>query len=279
MEKIDRLRWEAGIAVEAYGVKLGIRVNTPEALELLPEYLPPQWREADSLEVDHLCSMILGGTSTRKAVRRYHILYSGAARIARTMDTEEMLLELASRLDFQVALRSPNRVFVHAGGVAVNGEAIVLPGRSRSGKSTLVKALVEAGATYYSDEYAVLDEGGRVSPYPRPLKLREGEASKGRPIALDEIGGEVGGEPLQVGWIVDTAYVPEKMFRPRRMTMHQSILSLLDNTVSARVNPQRAVSRLHQVTRGALGLRGKRGNAKAAADYLIKSLSDCGRET
>ncbi len=276
MEKLDRLRWKAGMAIEAFGVKLGIRVNTPEALDTLPDYLPPQWQVAASSEVDHLCSVIWGGASTRKGVRRYNILYNGSTRIARTMDTEEMLLELASRLDFQVALRSPTRLFVHAGVVAVDDQALVIPGRSRSGKSTLVKALVEAGATYYSDEYAVLDEGGWVSPYPRPLKLREGEAAKGRPIALDEMGGEVGSQLLRVGWILDTSHVPEKTFRPERMTMHQSILSLLDNTVSARVNPRRALRHLHQVAREARGLCGERGDAKVATGQLIQALSGGG---
>ncbi len=31
-----------------------------------------------------------------------------------------------------------------------------------TGKTTLVKAMVEAGATYYSDEFAVLDKEGLV---------------------------------------------------------------------------------------------------------------------
>jgi hypothetical protein len=34
-----------------------------------------------------------------------------------------------------------------------------------SGKTTLVKELVKAGATYYSDEYAVLGGDGRVSAF------------------------------------------------------------------------------------------------------------------
>jgi hypothetical protein len=33
---------------------------------------------------------------------------------------------------------------------------------SYSGKTTLVSELIRAGATYYSDEYAVIDERGRV---------------------------------------------------------------------------------------------------------------------
>jgi hypothetical protein len=31
-----------------------------------------------------------------------------------------------------------------------------------------VAELVRAGATYYSDEFAVLDSRGRVHPFPRP---------------------------------------------------------------------------------------------------------------
>ncbi len=251
MAKIDRLRWEGGIAIEAFGVKLGIRVNTPKGLELLLDYLPPQWRVADSPEVEHLCSIILGGTSTRKGVRRYNILYNGPARISRTMDTEEMLIELASALDFQVALRSPERVFVHAGVVAINDQAVVIPGRSHSGKSTLVKALVEAGATYYSDEYAVLSPHGIVDPYPRPLKIREGEGQKGRPLLRDDMGGEVGRKPLPVGWIVDTQYVPEKIFRPKQITRQQAIMSLLDNTVIVRVAPGRTLKTVVAAAKGA----------------------------
>ena len=64
-----------------------------------------------------------------------------------------------------VANYAPDRVFVHAGVVAWRGRALVLPGTSFAGKTTLVAELVRAGAIYYSDEYAVLDEQGRVHPY------------------------------------------------------------------------------------------------------------------
>jgi hypothetical protein len=42
---------------------------------------------------------------------------------------------------------------------------MVLPGKSFAGKTTLVAALVRAGAEYWSDEYAVLDANGDVHPY------------------------------------------------------------------------------------------------------------------
>ena len=58
---------------------------------------------------------------------------------------------------------------MHAGAVAWRDRGIVIPGRSHSGKTTLVRALVEA-ARYYSDEFAVLDPQGRLHPYPLPLR-------------------------------------------------------------------------------------------------------------
>ena len=33
--------------------------------------------------------------------------------------------------------------------------------------------MVRAGATYYSDEYAVIDDTGLVHPFARPLGIRE----------------------------------------------------------------------------------------------------------
>jgi uridine kinase len=41
---------------------------------------------------------------------------------------------------------------------------IAIPGRSFSGKTSLVTALVRAGAVYYSDEFAVIDRDGLVRP-------------------------------------------------------------------------------------------------------------------
>ena len=64
------------------------------------------------------------------------------------------------------------RVFLHAGAVAWNGLGIVIPGGTMSGKTSLVRELLQAGALYYSDEYAVLDDLGRLHPYPQPLGVR-----------------------------------------------------------------------------------------------------------
>ncbi len=77
-----------------------------------------------------------------------------------------------SYLRVTVAENCPDRVFVHSGAVAIDGKAILLPGNSFTGKSTLTHELVKLGCKYLSDEFAILDEDGLVSPYARPINLR-----------------------------------------------------------------------------------------------------------
>ena len=50
--------------------------------------------------------------------------------------------------------------------------SLFCPGFSHAGKSTLVWSLVQAGAVYYSDEYAIFDEHGSVYPFALPIGLR-----------------------------------------------------------------------------------------------------------
>jgi hypothetical protein len=78
---------------------------------------------------------------------------------------------LESEIRQWVAKTAKKRTFVHAGVVNWHKRAIVIPGRSRSGKTTFVAELVKAGASYLSDEFAVLDSRGRVHPFAKPLSI------------------------------------------------------------------------------------------------------------
>src|SRR4029077_14911688 len=123
-------------------------------------------------KVSHLFSIVTGGAGNRRGVHRMWVLYDGWVREARAREAEPVIQALESALRATVAEHSPNRVFVHGGAVAWNGKAIIVPGPSFSGKSTLVTELVRRGATYYSDEYAVLDARGRVHPFAAAPSLR-----------------------------------------------------------------------------------------------------------
>jgi hypothetical protein len=73
-----------------------------------------------------------------------------------------------------VMLRAPKLYYVHAGVVAVGGQAIVLPGLSRAGKSTLVLGLIEQGAQLLSDELLAFDPVSRLARvFPRAIKIRD----------------------------------------------------------------------------------------------------------
>ena len=127
------------------------------------------------------------------------------------------------------------------------GQAIVIPGRSYSGKSTLVAELVRAGATYYSDEYAVLDSRGRVHPFSKPLELREEGEFRQTKITVAELGGHSGTKPLPVGLVLMTQFKNGARWRPRKLTAGKGVLEMLFNTVSARRNPRAGAG--HSATR------------------------------
>ena len=271
MKKIDRLGWVAGIRFVSYGLRIGIRANDPEVIDRLPDLLPLHTKPARGPRVQHLYSLIVGRNPRRSSIRRFNLLYADAARVARSMELTDVLTALESDLQLYVADRARRRLFVHAGVVGWRGRAIVIPGRSFSGKSTLVAALVRAGATYYSDEYAVFDAQGRVHPYPRPLALRHEPEGRARKLQYEHEGG-VGVKPLQVGLVVVTNHRAGAHWRPRPMSQGRAVMALLAHTVSARRQPKRALAILPKVTAQAVVLKGVRGEAEAMiASLLSKS--------
>jgi hypothetical protein len=272
MEKLDRLGWAAGIAFSAYGLRIGVRVNNPEVLEQLLGRLPPGWKPSPDAAVDRVYSLIVGGTGPRPTVRRFNVLYADAVRLVRTLDLEEAFTLLESHLQLYVAEAARRRLFVHAGVVGWRGQAIVIPGRSFSGKTTLVEKLVQAGATYYSDEYAVFDARGRVYPFPRPLSIRDETGRLVKKCSAHTLGGTIGVKPLPVGLLIVSEYRRGSRWRPQILSPGQATLALLAHTVSARRQPQFALVTLPQVVFPALTLKGVRGEAQELADAL---LNDC----
>jgi hypothetical protein len=261
------------MAFISYGVRVGVRVNDPAALPRVLERLPPGWKPARSPVVSRLYSLIVGGAGTRSGVRRFNLLYMDAVRLARTPELDPVLETFESDLQLYVADTAPRRLFVHAGAVGWRGKAIVIPGRSFTGKTTLVAALVKAGATYYSDEYAVLDTRGRVHPYARLLSVRErGAFEKAKRYAVETLGGRPGVTPLPVGLVLVSEYKPNARWRPRQLSPGKGALALLAHTVPARRRPERALRTIQQVVSRAPVLKGLRGEAEAVVAALVKSL-------
>jgi hypothetical protein len=270
MEKLDRLGWAAGFSFVSHGVRIGIRVNDPRVLERVADHLPPGWKPSASPVVTELCSLLVGGSTPGSRIRRYHLLYWGSGRIARTLEDEELFQALESLLDLAVAVRTPRRIFLRAAVVGWHGQAVVIGGPASSGKTTLAEALLRAGATYYSDQYAVLDTRGYVHPYPKPLTLQDGADGLRKRCPVAALGGRVGTKPLPVGLVLLTHYHPGTRWRPRTLSPGQAVLALLAHTVQARLRPKVALATLRRVATSVTTLRGKRGEAE---DMLVPLLN------
>jgi hypothetical protein len=205
-------------------------------------------------------------------VRRYNLLYSEAARTARSLDLDQILERLEAELRLGVAAGAPRKVFVHAGVVGWRGRAIVLPGRSCTGKTTLVAELLRAGATYYSDEYAVLDGQGRVHPFPSPLSIREREGNGVGRHSARALGAAPGIKPLPIGLVAFSEYRRGARWRPARLTPGKALLKFLAHTAPARVRTQASLAALRRVVVQASLLRGVRGEAEDMAAPLLRRL-------
>jgi hypothetical protein len=275
MEKLDRPGWTAELNIRSYGLRIGVRTNSPDILGRVKESFPPGWEPASSPVRDRLYSLRVGEMERRPGVKQYNLLYADSMRLIRTLNLDEAFAALESNLKQFVAEFARRRVFVHAGVVGWQGRAIIIPGHSFSGKTSLVAELVRAGATYYSDEYAVLDGRGRVHSYLAPLGVREPGSYEQKNLRAEELGGASGTEPLPVGLIVLTRYKRGGSFIPRRLSAGRAILELLANTVPARRKPE-AVLKMLERAAGAVAIKSVRGEAKETARLILDSLNEMG---
>ena len=272
MGRIDRLGWRAGTCFDAYGLRVGVRTNAPALLDRLGPHLPPGWRACASPVVDQIFSVWVDPGGATRPSR----VYAGHRRRARTADLAHAFAVLESEIRQCVAAGAERRTFVHAGVVGWRGRAIVIPGRSRSGKTTLVAELVKAGALYLSDEFAVLDGRGRVHPFAKPLSIRGagGCDRHAQPRRAEELGGTCATRPLPVGLVVLAEHRPGATWRPERLSAGQAVLEMLAHTVPARLRPEASLASLGRAVATATVLKGSRGEAREVAELLLRSVED-----
>ena len=87
------MAWRAGTCIEAHGVRLGLRTNTPELLDRLESCLPPGWRPCRSALVDEVFSVWVDPAAGAARPSR---VYVGARRRARTRDLHQAFAVLES---------------------------------------------------------------------------------------------------------------------------------------------------------------------------------------
>src|SRR5215467_11147446 len=162
------------LALSCYGVGIRISDATGAALcQRLRETLAPEFTHPSEQESELVSYVVTAGSPVGTAEHpEYGVARDGVEILTATTE-EDVFRWLCQDIEHAVVHRSQQMLFVHAGVVGWRGLAIVIPGRSHTGKSTLVAELVLRGAVYYSDEFAVLDDTGKVHPYRRTLVLRD----------------------------------------------------------------------------------------------------------
>jgi hypothetical protein len=252
------------VAVEAFGVTIAVTA-TPQYLGDVSEFLPPRARPTQDLPerghfalVEDTDSGLLNVLCDEEPVMGF-------------LDRRLALGILDAELRMYIAMNAPDHVFVHAGVVGVEDKAILLPGRSFAGKTTLVASLVQAGAEYWSDEYAVLDADGLVHAYPKPLSVRINDTRAAEELTIESLGGRAGDRPLPVGVIAFTSYRPGAIWAPRSCTIGEGAVKLLEHSIAARSRPEQVLAAVRRAAINAIVLEGARGDSGEAASTLLST--------
>jgi hypothetical protein len=250
-------------AIEFWGVEAAVEWDDPRFDQSAGDLLLPIWAHDPDLVPDAVFRLVTDAAGETSVQSPAQELY--------TMLKDDVVETLERRLHLYLGANTRQVVFVHAGVVQWNGMAILFPGRSYAGKTTLIQALVLAGAAFLSDEYAIVDPNGMVHPFPRPISLREPEGI--RRIKASELGWDGRVKPLPVGAVIVTSYQKDATWKPEEISPGSAVLELMGNTVSAQAAPQLALACLSKAVAKTRCWKGPRGEAETTAELLLRQLS------
>jgi hypothetical protein len=253
----------------AFGVSWEIRADDVSAYHLLLDRLPSVSTPTSGRTMARTYVFRTLPSSASEGEVSY-MLAADERPLVRSSEPEVVADAFEDDLKCLLAERSPRKIFLRAGVVGWRDRAIVIPGVPHSGKSTLVRALVGCGATYYSDEYAVI-EGNTVLPFPA---RSANWTLPGTALSywMDELGKNGELKPLPIGLVLFAPYQAGAVFKPKLLPRGRSLLGMFKHAVASQRNPERVLRALEVVSRRCNGLEGVRGDAHTAASYLIDRL-------
>lgn len=249
-----------------YGAPFNLEAE-PNLFPSLLKALPPGWEEVPEPRGERTFVV------STEDDGRYRLEIRGKTR---ELSSFEVVLEtLRNKLEFFTAVRSREYVFVHAAACALDGKAVLLPGLSRAGKTTLAQALASRGLTFYSDEYAVLDPDGLLHPFARDLAVRaHPNQARGCRLCPRELGYETADQPAKVVLGCFLQYRSGGPLEVQQISAGEAVLSLFDNTLAARMVPRRSLRLFAQITKSMELYAGVRGEADEAADWIAGLLRE-----
>lgn len=259
------------IKFEAFGVRIAVTSNNAlilsEINSRLPKIIPRGFKNLTTKKLDHLFFI--------KKIPNENIfeIYKNSKKIEWWANKNSLLDYLDTQLRITIAEYAVSKVFIHAGVIGWKGNALVIPGKSFSGKTTLVAELIKHGADYYSDEYAVLDENGDVHPFPKMLSIR-GIIDDFTQIdfAPEDLGGKIGVKPLPVKLVLITEFEKNAVWNPEILKAGEGIMDILHHTIPTRHNPAFTLKVLSIMANRAIITKSKRGEVKQFVQVLLNYL-------
>jgi SM-20-related protein len=263
------------LTLDCYGVEFRLIDAVGARLcSRLRDALPPEFVEASGSRAEVISYIVAHDKPAGSGeTTGYRITCTGLVAESFHVATTDGALELLlQHFDHTTSRRSYQGLFVHAGVVGWRGMAILVPGRSLTGKTTLVSQLVRLGAVYYSDEFAILDDAGRVHPYRRPLVLRNEMIGSSADLRLQWE--DMATEPLPIGMVVVAPYQPGSTWRPSILRNARAVLPIIEGTVLARQESARILRIAARIAPRVVTLQGVRPEATETAARLLEVVDD-----
>ncbi|MDB4049218.1 hypothetical protein N9485_03305 [Luminiphilus sp.] len=157
---------------------------------------------------------------------------------------------------------------LHAAAVSINGNAIVMPAVSGSGKSSLTMWLVANGFDYITDEMVLIDKDHRVDGISRPIHIKSHgwkavqhllkhehehdiyDGTQVNVVPISSINGNVSSENThQAGILLFPRFESGASTTLTRISPAQAGLALIKNHINARNMPHHGFSNLMQFAR------------------------------
>ena len=180
------------------------------------------------------------------------------------------------RVESELALFAAERltglVAVHAAVVVRGSKALLVPGASGVGKSSLCVAAANAGAQVLSDEYALVDPTtGLVTGWRRPVRVRREGGG------VDRFDLTVASASVPVGLVALVKHDPVAGRSWAPINGAGAVLGLLANTVCAQSRPDESLDAALAIARSAAAVSGTRGEAAHAVVDLLSLLDEHSR--
>lgn len=256
-----------GFDVRALDCTVRVATESAEAYSVIDRYILPSLPRADINSAHPEISIRIA-----RSGEEFHLLVDGAPVVSASQAIE-LVPHLIHIVDEAVIQHLATLRAVHAGTVLWGGRALLIPGKTHSGKSSMVAELLRRGATYFSDEYALVDTEGRIHPYPRPLLLRN-DSDEQFPVLPSELNAAVGTGPAAVGWILLLNYEPGGAWSVHAVPQSLALLGLLKNTPHALADSPQMASAFQHAVEGASCYAGSRPDAADAAGKILELIGE-----